>query len=121
MCVFRSQPPAYFGFNPPLCTLWNGDSNESDVRRSLRPHYLLPLHLQNHPILFISHTNELVTDSFHVAKYFGKQHKNELQKLQNLECSKSFTKLNFQLCDKNNELQNNKIQPFYQMTKVVDV
>ncbi|EIA1766278.1 Rha family transcriptional regulator [Vibrio parahaemolyticus] len=68
-------------------------------------------------LVFVSQTNELVTDSFHVAKYFGKLHKNVLQKLQQLECSKEFTQLNFQLCHKNNELQNNKLQPFYQMTK----
>ncbi|MBE4617343.1 Rha family transcriptional regulator [Vibrio navarrensis] len=68
-------------------------------------------------LVFVSQTNELVTDSFHVAKYFGKLHKNVLQKLQQLECSPEFTKLNFQLCHKNNELQNGKLQPFYQMTK----
>ncbi|WP_274882454.1 Rha family transcriptional regulator [Vibrio harveyi] len=68
-------------------------------------------------LVFVSQTNALVTDSFLVAKYFGKQHKNVLQKISMLDCSHEFTKLNFQLCHKNNELQNNKLQPFYQMTK----
>ncbi|EGR0698636.1 peptidase, partial [Vibrio parahaemolyticus] len=68
-------------------------------------------------LVFISQTNKLVTDSFLVAKYFGKRHEQVLRKLKSLECSREFTKHNFVLCHKNNELQNNKLQPFYQMTK----
>ncbi|TOF62004.1 Rha family transcriptional regulator, partial [Vibrio parahaemolyticus] len=67
-------------------------------------------------LVFISQTNKLVTDSFLVAKYFGKRHEQVLRKLKSLECSREFTKHNFVLCHKNNELQNNKLQPFYQMT-----
>jgi Rha family phage regulatory protein len=68
-------------------------------------------------LVFISQTNELVTDSFHVSKYFGKRHDHVLEKIKSLGCSSDFTKSNFGLCHKNNELQNGKLQPFYQMTK----
>lgn len=68
-------------------------------------------------LVFVSQTNELVTDSFSVAKYFGKRHEQVLRKLKDLGCSFEFTKHNFVLCHKNNQLQNGKLQPFYQMTK----
>ncbi|WP_052706118.1 Rha family transcriptional regulator [Vibrio galatheae] len=68
-------------------------------------------------LVFISQTNELVTDSFHIAKYFGKRHDDVLKKIRNVGCSRDFAARNFAVCHKNNELQNNKIQPFYQMTK----
>lgn len=68
-------------------------------------------------LVFVSQTNVLATDSFLVAKFFGKQHKDVLRKIKYLECSLDFTQRNFTLCHKNNELQNNKLQPFYQMTK----
>lgn len=68
-------------------------------------------------LVFISQTNQLVTDSFLVAKYFSKRHDNIVQKIRSLECSSVFTNLNFKVCHKNNELQNGKLQPFYQMTK----
>lgn len=68
-------------------------------------------------LVFFSQTNALVTDSFSVAKYFGKRHEQVLRKLKDLGCSFEFTKHNFVLCHKNNELQNGKLQPFYQMTK----
>ncbi|NNP75562.1 Rha family transcriptional regulator [Acinetobacter sp. Ac_3412] len=58
-----------------------------------------------------------VTTSFRVAEIFKKQHKNVLQAVQKLECSENFTKLNFKLCYKINELQNGKPQPYYEMTK----
>lgn len=68
-------------------------------------------------LVFVSQTNELVTDTFHVSQYFGKPHKDVLTKVRSLECSQKFTERNFSLCHKNNELQNGKLQPFYQMTK----
>ncbi|ASZ15643.1 transcriptional regulator [Bacillus cereus] len=46
-------------------------------------------------IVFIEN-NEVVTDSLMVAEIFGKQHKNILQSIRNLECSKEFNELNFQ-------------------------
>lgn len=58
-----------------------------------------------------------VTTSLAVSNHFGKKHKNVLQAIENLECSDEFAKLNFQLCHKNNELQNGKPQPFYEITR----
>lgn len=82
------------------------------------PAQTLPIE-QHRPedLVFVSQTKELVTDSFLVAEYFGKQHKDVLRKLNMLDCSRYFTERNFALCHKNNKLQNNKLQPFYQMTK----
>ncbi|HHP0484955.1 TPA: Rha family transcriptional regulator [Vibrio harveyi] len=68
-------------------------------------------------LVFVSQTNTLSTGSFLVAKYFGKRHDDVLRKIRNLDCSVTFTNRNFTVCHKNNELQNNKLQPFYQMTK----
>ncbi|HDM8192346.1 TPA: Rha family transcriptional regulator [Vibrio harveyi] len=58
-----------------------------------------------------------LTDSFLVAQYFSKQHKNVLQKISRLECSPEFMDANFTLCHRASEKQNNKPQPYYQMTK----
>lgn len=68
-------------------------------------------------LVFVSQTGKLATDSFLVAEYFSKPHKDVLAKVRQVNCSTEFTERNFSLCHKNNELQNNKIQPFYQMTK----
>ena len=46
------------------------------------------------PKVFFSH-NRLVTTSQAVADYFDKQHKNVLQKIDNLECSAEFASANF--------------------------
>ncbi|EDV1505338.1 peptidase [Salmonella enterica subsp. salamae] len=43
--------------------------------------------------------DKVVTSSLAVASYFGKQHKNVIQKIASLECSAEFTKLNFQLSE----------------------
>ncbi len=68
-------------------------------------------------MVFISQTNQVMTDSLLIAKFFGKRHDNVIQKIKKLDCSQDFTNLNFKVCHKNNELQNNKLQPLYQMTK----
>lgn len=57
------------------------------------------------------------TTSLDVAFHFNKQHYNVLRDIKNLDCSDDFTKLNFEVCFKNNELQNGKPQPYYAMTK----
>lgn len=64
--------------------------------------------------------NEPVTDSFMVAKAFGKQPKNVIRDIERTieACPPEFdTKLNFELCYKNNELQNGKPQKFYRLRK----
>lgn len=68
-------------------------------------------------LVFVSQTNSLVTDSFNVATFFGKRHDDVIRKIRKLDCSNCFTNRNFTVCHKNNELQNGKLQPFYQMTK----
>ncbi|HFL4334864.1 TPA: Rha family transcriptional regulator [Escherichia coli] len=50
------------------------------------------------PELFII-ADKVVTSSLAVASYFGKQHKNVIQKIASLECSAEFTELNFQLSE----------------------
>ncbi|EDT2961167.1 peptidase [Salmonella enterica subsp. enterica] len=42
---------------------------------------------------------KVITSSLAVASYFGKQHKNVVQKIASLECSAEFTELNFQLSE----------------------
>ncbi|CEO39096.1 Rha family transcriptional regulator [Photobacterium kishitanii] len=46
-------------------------------------------------LIFISDTNELVTDSLMVSKHFSKQHKHVLSKIESLDCSEVFTSANF--------------------------
>ncbi|OIX96213.1 Rha family transcriptional regulator [Serratia fonticola] len=59
------------------------------------------------------------TDTFKVATAFGKEHKDVLRKTRSVikSCSPEFAERNFTLCHENNELQNGKPQPFYQMTR----
>ncbi|EPO2288442.1 Rha family transcriptional regulator, partial [Vibrio parahaemolyticus] len=94
-----------------------GDLNVITKEATMPAQTTLPIE-QHRPedLVFISQTNKLVTDSFLVAKYFGKRHDDVLRKIRNLNCSYTFTNRNFTVCHKNNELQNNKLQPFYQMT-----
>ncbi|WP_334473539.1 Rha family transcriptional regulator [Arsenophonus sp. PmNCSU2021_1] len=61
--------------------------------------------------------NKAITTSFDIADYFGKLHKNVIRSIELLDCSPKFTELNFELCYKNNELQNGKPQPYYKITK----
>jgi Rha family phage regulatory protein len=57
----------------------------------------------------------VTTSSLNVAEYFGKQHKNVLQAIQNIECSEEFRRLNFQPSSYVNE--QNKKQPCFEITK----
>jgi len=75
---------------------------------------LIKLDFKNMVIL---NGSDAVTTSFKVAEFFNKQHKDVLKAIRNLECSQDFTKLNFALCFKNNDLQNGKPQPYYLITK----
>ncbi|MCK3657064.1 hypothetical protein A4G19_15495 [Pasteurellaceae bacterium Macca] len=56
-----------------------------------------------------------MTDSRKVAEVFGKQHKNILQAIENLDCSTEFRRLNFQQSYYLNE--QNKRQPMVRMTQ----
>ena len=61
--------------------------------------------------------SEPMTDSFILAEHFNKRHDNVLRAIENLECSKEFANRNFEVCYKNNDLQNGKPQKYYRMTK----
>ncbi|HGJ5904495.1 MAG TPA: Rha family transcriptional regulator [Arsenophonus apicola] len=63
------------------------------------------------------HNDKVITTSLDVANYFGKRHDNVLRAIEDLDCSEKFTALNFEVCYKNNELQNGKPQKYYEMTK----
>ncbi len=70
-------------------------------------------------LIFVA-DNDPVTDSFMVAKAFGKLPKNVIRDIERTieACPPEFdTKLNFELCYKNNELQNGKPQKFYRLRK----
>ncbi|EMU6615594.1 Rha family transcriptional regulator [Citrobacter freundii] len=69
-------------------------------------------------LIFLSGT-ESATDTFKVAKAFGKGHKDVMRKTRKVisSCSPDFAERNFTLCHKNNDLQNGKPQPFYRMTR----
>lgn len=70
-------------------------------------------------LIFVAN-NDPVTDSFMVAKAFGKLPKNVVRDIERTieACPPEFdTKLNFELCYKNNELQNGKPQKFYRLRK----
>lgn len=68
------------------------------------------------PTVHISN-NRVVTTSLDIAQHFGKQHKDVLRAIKQLDCSTGFTERNFALCHKNNELQNGKPQPYYELTR----
>lgn len=70
-------------------------------------------------LVFVA-SNEPVTDSFMVAQAFGKLSKNVVRDIERTieACPPEFdTKLNFELCYKNNDLQNGKPQKFYRLRK----
>lgn len=56
-----------------------------------------------------------VTTSLKVAEVFGKQHKNVLQNIKDLDCSVEFARLNFQLGSYRDA--NNQHRPMFEMTK----
>lgn len=58
---------------------------------------------------------QVKTNSLKVADFFGKQHKNVLQKLESLDCSSNFSELNFKLAEYLDE--QGKPRPMYEMTK----
>lgn len=60
-----------------------------------------------------------VTTSLQVAEYFGKEHRNVLKAIRELDCSERFTELNFEPCFYTSELRNGvkKQLPMYYMTR----
>ncbi|MFS1584047.1 MAG: Rha family transcriptional regulator [Candidatus Arsenophonus phytopathogenicus] len=66
------------------------------------------------PRVFIN-DGKVLTTSLNVAAYFGKLHKNVIQKIESIDCSKNFTKLNFQLSEYIDST--GRKLPMYEMTK----
>lgn len=67
--------------------------------------------------LVLSHNGTPVTTSNKIANVFGKQHKNVLRAIENLDCSSEFRRLNFELCFEINDLQNGKPNRYFNITK----
>ncbi len=67
-------------------------------------------------LVFISKSNELVTDSKWVSHFFGKPHDRVLEKIRTLNCSNKFKSVNFSAYHYNHE-QNGQVYQAYQMTK----
>lgn len=70
--------------------------------------------MQNKQLVHFSH-NRLVTTSLLIAQNFGKKHKNVLQAIKELDCSKDFGELNFQPTTYLTE--QNKEMPMYEITR----
>lgn len=58
---------------------------------------------------------QIKTDSLKVAQAFGKRHTNILRAIENLDCAKSFTQLNFELSDYIDST--GRVLPKYEMTQ----
>lgn len=67
--------------------------------------------------IVINEDSFIHTTSLLVAEKFNKRHADVIRAISNIECSEDFTKRNFALCFKNNDLQNGKPQKYYKMTK----
>lgn len=62
--------------------------------------------------------NIVTTSSFNVADYFGKQHKNVIQKIESLDCSEEFMTANFSAVARNVKAGfHERQEKYYQMTK----
>lgn len=58
---------------------------------------------------------QIKTDCLKVAQAFGKRHTNILRAIENLDCAKSFTQLNFELSDYIDST--GRVLPKYEMTQ----
>lgn len=65
--------------------------------------------------LVITYKERVTTTSLLVAQKFGKEHKNVLRDIQNLECSEEFRELNFELTTYQDT--QNKARPMYIITR----
>jgi Rha family phage regulatory protein len=75
-------------------------------------------HFQNPPTNIVTIIGGVAkTTSLIVAEKFGKQHRDVLRAIRNLECSPEFSLRNFAQCQRINELANGKPEPFFEMTR----
>lgn len=65
------------------------------------------------------HDGKAVTTSMSVAEYFHKRHDDVLKKIRAVmaDCESEYRLRNFAVCHKNNELQNGKPQPYFELTR----
>ncbi len=69
----------------------------------------------NTDTLVVISNDQPTTTSLKIAEYFGKLHKNVLQKIETLESSQEFNELNFKLVSYKDE--KGEMRPMYQITK----
>lgn len=71
----------------------------------------------NQPIqpLVTLHGDRPITTTLAIAEAFGKQHKNVLQTIQNLDCSEEFNRLNFKLVEYRDS--KGEKRPMYEVTR----
>ena len=74
----------------------------------------LPAHFEPATIISLHH-GKPVTTSLRVAEAFGKLHKNVIRKLQSIECSPEFNRLNFEPVEYTDA--KGEKQPMWEMTK----
>lgn len=67
------------------------------------------------PLVRISGGNRLITTSLAVSQHFGKKHKNVIQAIEVLECSREFRGLNFQ--PTSYTTSQGKLLPMYEITR----
>lgn len=75
---------------------------------------LSPAPTKTEHLVFVEHDKPMTTSRL-IAKTFGKQHKNVLRDIKNLNCSDNFTRLNFGLS--NYKDKSGKENPEYHITK----
>lgn len=57
----------------------------------------------------------LIVTSLEISNHFGRQHKNVVQAIENLDCSAEFARLNFKLCSYTDG--NQRQRPMYEITR----
>jgi Rha family phage regulatory protein len=70
--------------------------------------------MTHHELVTLNDNNVPTTTSLKVAEHFGKNHKNILRKIETLECSVEFARLNFELCSRT---VGGREFPMYEMTR----
>lgn len=80
---------------------------------------LFPTQEQNNQHLVMVSNDRVVTTSLQVAEYFGKEHRNVLKAIREIDCDPNFTQLNFEPCLYISELRNGvkRELPMYYLTR----
>lgn len=80
---------------------------------------LFPTQEHNNQHLVMVNNDRVVTTSLQVADYFGKEHRNVLKAIREIDCDPNFTQLNFEPCLYISELRNGvkRELPMYYLTR----